>query len=154
MGMRGLARPMAMMLVFLATLAIAGCVSPEEQRAMDQRRCAGYGYQVGSDAFANCMMSTDQQRAAQNAADRRAADRDRAIADQERRNRDAASTPWNRPSGDSGARMISVSAGPIWNNSDAQNKCPRICSQNGNRRWDGNWRTTEVGRNSTCDCQR
>jgi hypothetical protein len=53
---------------------MAGCVSPEEQRAADQQTCAGYGFTPGTDAFAHCMMTTAQQRDAQAAADRRAAD--------------------------------------------------------------------------------
>ena len=43
------------------------------------------------------------------------------------------------------------SAGPIWNNMDAQRKCPNVCGRDG---WDGGWRTTEVGRESVCNCQR
>jgi hypothetical protein len=39
---------------------------------MDQQSCAGFGFQPGTDAFANCMMQTSQQRAAQDAADQRA----------------------------------------------------------------------------------
>jgi hypothetical protein len=62
-----------------AITLLGGCVSPEEQRAMDQQQCSGYGFSPGSDAFANCMMKTTQQRDAQAAADRRAAaDRDAA----------------------------------------------------------------------------
>jgi Flp pilus assembly protein TadD len=53
-------------------LLLAGCVSPEEQRAMDQQKCAGYGFTPDTVAFANCMMSTSQQRDAQQAADQRA----------------------------------------------------------------------------------
>jgi Mannan-binding protein len=46
-------------------------------------------------------------------------------------------------------KTIEVDAGPIWNNFDAQTKCPIACNK---RRWDGNWRTVSVG-HSTCDCQ-
>ncbi len=53
-------------------LALAGCVSPEEQRAMDRQTCLGYGFTPDTIPFANCMMSTTQQRDAQQAADRRA----------------------------------------------------------------------------------
>jgi hypothetical protein len=67
-----------------AITLLAGCVSPEEQRAMDQRQCSGYGFTPGTDAFANCMMNVTQQRDAQTAADRRAAD-DRAAADRRAR---------------------------------------------------------------------
>ena len=56
----------------LAGLA-SGCgPSAQEQRAMDQQQCAGYGFQPGTDAFANCLMSAAQHRDAQAAADRRA----------------------------------------------------------------------------------
>ena len=63
-------------LSILATVVglLAGCVSPEEQKAMDQQTCAGYGFTPGTDAFAHCMMTTAQQRDAQAAANRRAAD--------------------------------------------------------------------------------
>lgn len=46
---------------------------------------------------------------------------------------------------------VDVNAGPIWNNDDAQTKCPQICG--GRQNWDGNWRTTEFGRNSVCSCR-
>jgi hypothetical protein len=57
------------LVVFGAALgSLACCVSPEEQHAMDQQTCAGYGFAPGTDAFAHCMMSTAQQREAINAA--------------------------------------------------------------------------------------
>lgn len=61
-------------------LLLVGCgPTAEEQRAMDQQRCGGFGFAAGTDAFAHCMMSISQQREAQEAADRRAsADRDAA----------------------------------------------------------------------------
>jgi phenylalanyl-tRNA synthetase alpha subunit len=46
----------------------------EEQQSADQQRCAGFGYQAGTDAFAQCMMKVDSERQAQAAADRRAAE--------------------------------------------------------------------------------
>lgn len=46
----------------LLPLAVAGCVSAEDQRAADQEKCASYGYRPGTDGFANCMMSRDYQR--------------------------------------------------------------------------------------------
>ena len=39
---------------------------------MDQRKCVGFGFQPGTDAFATRMMRTAQQREAQEVADRRA----------------------------------------------------------------------------------
>ncbi|MGH7156333.1 MAG: hypothetical protein ACREF3_20615, partial [Acetobacteraceae bacterium] len=63
-------------------LVLAGCGSTaEEQQAIDQQRCSGFGFAPGSGAFAHCMMGISQQREAQDAADRRAA-ADRAAADQ------------------------------------------------------------------------
>lgn len=53
-------------------LLAAGCVSPEEQRAMDQQQCAGFGFPPGTYGFANCMMNLSQQRAAEQAASQRA----------------------------------------------------------------------------------
>lgn len=42
-----------------------------------------------------------------------------------------------------------ISAGPIWNNWDAQNKCPNVCAPG---TWNGNWRTVQPGMNSVCSC--
>jgi hypothetical protein len=54
--------------------------SPEQQAAAaaaqrtdDQNKCFSYGFQAGTDAFAQCMMTTAAQRDAQQAADRRMA---------------------------------------------------------------------------------
>ncbi|MGH7156334.1 MAG: hypothetical protein ACREF3_20620 [Acetobacteraceae bacterium] len=68
-------------LTVLAALALLSACgpTPEEQRAMDQQRCGGFGFAAGTDAFAHCMMGVSQQREAQDAADQRAAaDRDAA----------------------------------------------------------------------------
>ncbi|MGH6858823.1 MAG: hypothetical protein ACRECY_01120 [Phyllobacterium sp.] len=54
---------MVHVLAALAPLALAGCVSTEDQRAADQNKCASYGYGPGTDAFADCMMTQDRQRA-------------------------------------------------------------------------------------------
>jgi tRNA pseudouridine32 synthase/23S rRNA pseudouridine746 synthase/23S rRNA pseudouridine1911/1915/1917 synthase len=86
---------------------VAGCVSPEEQRAMDQRQCTGYGFTPGTDAFANCMMNTSQQRDAQAAADRRAA-ADREAAD--RRAKAAAAPVEYNPNGGSSTSSSSPSS--------------------------------------------
>lgn len=53
--------------------------------------------------------------------------------------------------GKSKTKTYQVDAGPIWNNMDAERKCPAAC---GNAKWDGNWRTVSPGRSSTCDCKR
>ncbi len=42
-----------------------------------------------------------------------------------------------------------VNAGPIWDNADAQRKCPAVCGDAG---WDGNWHTTAPGVMSVCSC--
>ncbi len=44
-----------------------------------------------------------------------------------------------------------VGAGPIWNNLDAQKKCPAVCA-GASGRWDGNWRTVVPGQQSVCSC--
>lgn len=44
----------------------------------------------------------------------------------------------------------SIDAGPIWNQSDAEKKCPEIAAKN-NGTWDGQWRTTVPGRMSVCE---
>lgn len=43
-----------------------------------------------------------------------------------------------------------VDAGPIWSNDDAQVKCPKTCANHGG--WNGQWRTTQWGVMSECDC--
>lgn len=51
------------LLLAFVPLVVAGCVSAEDQRAMDQDKCASYGYRPGTNRFADCMMDQDQQRA-------------------------------------------------------------------------------------------
>lgn len=43
-----------------------------------------------------------------------------------------------------------VQAGPIWNNTDAQQKCVQTCKTKGG--WNGNWTTTVPGQMSVCGC--
>ncbi|PLP57526.1 hypothetical protein CYK37_20600 [Mesorhizobium loti] len=50
------------LLFALLPLAAAGCVSAEDQRAADQNKCASFGFEPGTDAFANCMMKQNAQR--------------------------------------------------------------------------------------------
>ena len=52
---------MLLVCVFSVTTGCAS-VSPEQQHASDQARCAGYGYQPGTDQFARCMMKVDMRR--------------------------------------------------------------------------------------------
>ncbi len=47
-------------------------------------------------------------------------------------------------------RTISVEAGPIWNQADAQRKCPQVAKANGGT-WNGQWRTTVPGKMSVCE---
>ncbi len=42
-------------------------------------------------------------------------------------------------------------AGPIWNESDAQAKCPTVCSEY-DAQWNGQWTTTDPGTMSVCGC--
>ncbi len=42
-------------------------------------------------------------------------------------------------------------AGPIWDNEDAQGKCPQVCEKNDGT-WDGGWWTTVWGKMSVCEC--
>src|SRR5215471_15430762 len=44
-------------------LALAGsCTSPEELRREDEARCAGYGFQIGTPEFANCLQQENLAR--------------------------------------------------------------------------------------------
>ncbi len=47
-------------------------------------------------------------------------------------------------------QIITKEAGPIWNNGDANGKCPAVCAPN--MRWTGQWRTTVPNRMSVCEC--
>lgn len=51
------------------------------------------------------------------------------------------------------AQSYNVEAGPIWNNADAQNKCPGVCSGLG-ANWNGQWHTTKQGQMSVCSCEK
>ena len=48
------------------------------------------------------------------------------------------------------SRTLKVEAGPIWSQSDAQQKCPKIAAANDGV-WTGQWQTTVPGRMSVCD---
>jgi Mannan-binding protein len=45
------------------------------------------------------------------------------------------------------AFAVDVNAGPIWNNDDANAKCPHVCS---GLQWNGQCRTTQQGVMSVC----
>ena len=49
------------------------------------------------------------------------------------------------------AQVTTTGTGPIWNNSDAQGKCPAVCAR-ANMGWKGVWRTVRPGTQSECDC--
>ena len=53
---------MKYVLLALVPLAVAGCVSTEEQRSMDQEKCSSFGYRPGTGRFADCMMKQSSQR--------------------------------------------------------------------------------------------
>jgi hypothetical protein len=44
-------------------------------------------------------------------------------------------------------------AGPIWDQQDAEKKCPTVCSKNG-ATWNGQWVTTVQNEMSVCGCER
>ncbi|HEU5482345.1 MAG TPA: mannan-binding lectin [Sphingomicrobium sp.] len=43
-----------------------------------------------------------------------------------------------------------IEAGPIWNQFDADRKCPEVARKAGGT-WTGQWRTTQPGRMSVCE---
>jgi hypothetical protein len=49
------------------------------------------------------------------------------------------------------AQAHDVEAGPIWNQGDAQEKCPKVCRPP--EHWNGQWRTTDPGKMSVCGCE-
>ncbi len=87
-------------ILVLASWLVSACVSPEEQHAADAQRCTGFGFTMGTTAFANCMMSTANQREAQQAAilsQRTARDAEEARARQARDRADQ--DAWDRRTG-------------------------------------------------------
>jgi hypothetical protein len=48
------------------------------------------------------------------------------------------------------ARFRQVEVGPVWNQADADVKCPRAATESGGR-WTGQWRTTQTGVMSVCE---
>ncbi|WP_107351999.1 hypothetical protein [Methylobacterium sp. Leaf361] len=44
-------------------LGLAACVTPQERHALDQNQCYAFGFEPGTDGFAECMMGLHQQRA-------------------------------------------------------------------------------------------
>lgn len=49
---------------------------------------------------------------------------------------------------------LDVPAGPIWNQQDAEKKCPIICAAHSGT-WNGQWHTPEEtwGKMSVCQCK-
>lgn len=45
-----------------------------------------------------------------------------------------------------------IEAGPIWDQKDAEGKCPNTCSHH-KLQWDSNWWTTVSGKMSVCSCK-
>lgn len=79
-----------------ALTALAGCIDPEQQLALDRQQCAGFGFTPGTDAFAGCMMRITQQRQAEAAAAERQRQQNQAIADQQAKQRQAEQDAANR----------------------------------------------------------
>lgn len=46
-----------------------------------------------------------------------------------------------------------INAGPIWNQSDAESKCPAVCTNAGpGWKWSGQWQTIQGSFTSVCGC--
>ena len=50
-------------MLLMATL-LAGCVTAQEQRALDEAKCRSYGFNKKNDAFAACLQRIDIERRA------------------------------------------------------------------------------------------
>jgi len=72
----------------MLAVILAGCNS-EEQKKLDMQACSGYGFKPGSTEYANCMMQTDQNRAAQQAASQRQQSYNDTLAQQAQKDREA-----------------------------------------------------------------
>lgn len=54
---------MTLRLALAISLALlSGCASPEQTAAVDNDRCASYGFTPGTDAYAQCRMQLDSDR--------------------------------------------------------------------------------------------
>lgn len=60
---RGVAMLAKLGLAAACALGLAACVTPQERHAMDQGQCYKFGFEPGTDAFAQCTMDLHQQRA-------------------------------------------------------------------------------------------
>jgi hypothetical protein len=50
----------------ILALALGGCVTTEaEYRAMDEARCRSFGFRAPGEAFSNCLLQLDLDRAAE-----------------------------------------------------------------------------------------
>ncbi|MBP5264341.1 MAG: mannan-binding lectin [Lachnospiraceae bacterium] len=47
---------------------------------------------------------------------------------------------------------IDIPAGPIWNQADAEKKCPMVCAAHFGT-WNGQWKTVVEGKMSVCGCE-
>lgn len=46
------------------TITAGGCITAQEQRALDAEKCRGYGFRTGTDPFAQCLQAIDLNRSA------------------------------------------------------------------------------------------
>lgn len=53
------------LIVLLFPLTLAACSTTDNDRVADQNKCSSYGFEPGTDGFANCMMKRDNRRADQ-----------------------------------------------------------------------------------------
>jgi sRNA-binding protein len=81
-------RSLAICVLGLLGAFLGGCNS-EGQQKIDMQACSGYGFKQGTPEYANCMMQTAQNRAAQQAANQRQQSYNDTIAQQAQRDRDA-----------------------------------------------------------------
>lgn len=47
---------------------------------------------------------------------------------------------------------VYIPAGPIWNQEDAEKKCPYVCKAHGGE-WTGHWTTVVENKMSVCECE-
>jgi len=54
--------PMRIIAASALTLALGACASTPDPIVQDRSRCDAYGFQRGTDAYANCVMTQDRDR--------------------------------------------------------------------------------------------
>ncbi|SEF42573.1 hypothetical protein [Nitrosomonas ureae] len=54
----------SLIIMYIITFAVLGCVTPEQVRQQMISKCTSYGFKLNTPEFSNCLMQLDQMKAA------------------------------------------------------------------------------------------